>query len=190
MGLDRVTGEVLVLAYRMLGHFAVVITGAGVFAAIDFSHTITLGSILLAFIVIAVSGVFTVRSRIANIWRQEAEGERAAKDRALEELAEAKLDRIAFEKEQQALRHDLKDELAGVKASLKVMEAKTDLTSALDAIQKINAHTTESIVAAMHSTSRLSEERDSETHKLLTEIRDKLPSEPIAVDLIHDSTAD
>jgi hypothetical protein len=190
MGQEHVTGQVLLLAYKTLGHLAVLIVGAGVFTAVDFSHTITLGSVLLAFIVIAVSGVFTVRSRIANIWRQEAEGERAAKERLQEELDEARASRALFERKQQELRHDLKDELAGLRAHIKVMEAKTDLSIALEAIQKLNERTTEAIVAAMQNTSQLSETRDQATHQLLAEIRDKLPSEPFAVDVIHTPDTD
>jgi hypothetical protein len=180
-----VTSEILILVHKTLGLFAIFVTSAGVLAVVDFSQTITLGSILIAFIILVVSGVFTVRSRIATIWRQEAEGERAAKERLEEELADERVSRVEFEKQQQELRHDLKDQISGLKSQLKVMEARTDLTAALETIQKINEHTTESIVDAMHKTSMLSEQRDGATHKLLEEIRDKLPSEPIAV---HDIT--
>lgn len=179
--------DLLILAHRILGHLAITVTAsAGVFTAIDFSHTITLGSVLIAFIVIAVSGVFTVRSRIAKIWRDEAEGERAVRQRLERELAEEKTSRAQFDREQQELRHDLKDELAQCKAQLKVMEAKTDLSAALDAIRAMNEHTTEAVVSAMGQTSKLSEERDGRTQALLEEIRDKLPNEPISVDVIHD----
>lgn len=190
MGHDQVTGSVLVLAYRGLGHFAVVITGAGVFTAVDFSHTITLGSVLIAFIVVAVAGVFTVRSKIANIWREEAEGERAVRQRLERELADEKKSRADFERQQQELRHDLKDEITACKAQLKVMEAKTDLSVALAAIKTMNEHTTDAIVEAMRGSASLSEARDAATHQLLTEIRDKLPNEPIAVDLVHDPGTD
>lgn len=189
--------QLLPIVHKMLGHSAMLVSGFGALAVVDFSHTVTLGSILIAFIILIVSGIFTVRSKIATIWRQEAEGERAAKERLEEQLAAEKagraedmaaekLDRAAFEREQQELRHDLKDELVACKAQLKVMEAKTDLTAALDAIQAMNAHTTDSIVAAMHKTSLLSEQRDGKTQTLLEEIRDKLPEEPVDVHAVPD----
>lgn len=179
--------NLLILFHKLLVQFAILITGAGLFTAIDFSHTITLGSVLIAFLVVVISGIFTVRSRIANIWRQEAEGERAAKDRLVEELAAEKLSRIEFEKEQQEIRHDLKGEIAECKALLKIAETRTDLTGALEAIKELNAHTTEAIAESMRSISLLSQQRDDETHNLLSEIRDKLPNEPIA---IRDVTTD
>lgn len=169
------------LAHKTLGHFAVLVTSAGVFTAIDFTHTITLGSIVVTFVVAVVAGVFTIRSRIANIWRQEAEGERAAKERLDEELAAEKESRARFEREQQELRHGLKNKIAELKAEREVLAARTDLTVALDAIQKINEQTSESIIDAFRSGGDRSRERDETTHRLLTEIRDKLPAEPVAV---------
>lgn len=175
------TDALLLLAHKLLGVLAIFIATAGVFAAVDFSHTITLGSILLAVVIIIISAVFTARSKIATVWRQEAEGERARASRLEEELADERLNRAEFEKQQQELRHDLKDQISGLTAQLKVMEAKTDLTAALEAIRKINEHTTVAVVEALHKAGLLSEQRDLATHKLLEEIRDKLPSEPIAV---------
>ncbi len=179
------TSAVLFILYRALGQFTGLLTSAGVVFAVDFNHEITLGSVLTAFIVIAIAGVFTVRSKIATIWRQEAEGERAKADRLEQELAHERADRLTFERQQQELRHDLKSELAACKASLKAMEARTDLTAALEAIRVMNADLAEtvaaSIVQVMKDGTRASEDRDRSTHKLLTEIRDKLPSEPFDV---------
>jgi hypothetical protein len=51
----------------------------------------------------------------------------------------------------------------------------------------MNEHTATTIAAAMQQGSDLSKARDTQTHQLLTEIRDKLPSEPIAVhEINHD----
>lgn len=178
-------GSLLPLAYRMLGHFAFITTGAGLFVTVDFSHTITLGSLLIGGMVLVMAGVYTVRSKIATIWREEAEGERAAKERCHEELLQERTSRAEFEKQQQELRHDLKNELAGVRAQLQVMEAKTDLTTALDAIRQMNESSVTAISAAVTAgisdVSSRSESRDGRTHRLLEEIRDKLPSEPITI---------
>ncbi len=177
--------SVLFIVYKALGLAIGLLTSAGVVFAVDFNHTITLGSILTAFIVIAIAGVFTVRSKIATIWRQEAEGERAAKQRLEEALAAERADRLVFERQQQEMRHDLKGEVVALKAQLKAVEAKTDLTVALEAIRVMNAELAETVSAAimqvMKTGSQMSEDRDHRTHVLLTEIRDKLPTEPFSV---------
>ncbi len=140
---------VLFILYRALGQVTGLLTSAGVLFAVDFNHTITLGSILTAFIVIAIAGVFTVRSKIATIWRQEAEGERAAKQRLEEALAAERADRLAFERQQQEIRHDLKGENVALRAQLKAVEAKTDLTVALEAIRVMNAELAEHVSGAI-----------------------------------------
>jgi len=185
---DNYVNTILALTHKTLGQAITLFAGMGVFTAVDFSGSITLGSILIAAVIAAMAAFYTLRSRIATVWRDEAEGERAVRKRLERELADEKASRALFDREQQELRHELKDEIASCKAQLKVMEAKTDLTAALEAIRAINERTTESIVEAMTRTSGLSEERDSKTQALLVEIRDKLPNEPIAVDVIHDPT--
>lgn len=180
----------LPLAHRALGHIAMLITTAGLFTAVDFNHTITLGSILIGIVIVVIAGVFTIRSKIATIWREEAEGERAAKERLEEELAEEKASRADFEREQQEIRHNLKDELATCKAQLAVMEAKTDLTIALDAIRDMNHQTVTEISAAIAEIFiERSKQEHAKTHQLLGEIRDKLPSEPIEIS-VHDLTTE
>lgn len=175
--------HLLPLAYKMLGHSAGLIgVGGIVAAAIDFTSTITLGSVILGAIAVLIAAIFTSRSKIANIWRQEAEGERAAKERVQEELVEERLDRVEFEKQQQELRHELKNEIAGLRAQLQVMEAKTDLTKALVAIKDMNEASINTIAAVINDTFvEKSREEHAETHRLLTEIRDKLPIEPMFV---------
>lgn len=173
--------QVLPLIYKMLGHSAGLIGGLGIFTAIDFTHQVTLGSVILTIVIVLIAGLFTVRSKIATIWREEAEGERAAKERLQEELAAERVERAEFEKQQQEVRHELKNELAAVRSQLKVMEARTDLTAALDAIKEMNEHTAGVIAEAMQRGSAQSQQRDEQTHHLLEEIRDKLPSEPIEV---------
>lgn len=176
---------VLILIHRSLGALTALLASLGVATAIDFNHTITLGSVLLAFVIIAIAGVFTIRSKIAAIWREEAEGERASKERLEELLSKERADRSLEEREQQELRHELKNEIASCKAQLKVMEARTDLTAALEAIRVMNADlastVSHEILTLMRHAGHLSEERDQRTHHLLAEIRDKLPTEPFSV---------
>lgn len=172
----------LPLAYRLLGHAIALLAGLGVLATIDFQDKVTLGSIITTFAILAIAGVFTIRSKIANIWREEAEGERAAKERFQEQLVAEQKSRLEFEKQQQELRHELKNEIAACKSQLAVAEARTDLTAALEAIREIGDHGTavsRDLVETMEKAGAMSEARDLETHKLLSEIRDKLPNEPI-----------
>ncbi len=171
--------QMLIVFYKSLGLMTGLLASAGVLSAVDFNSQITLGSILIAFIVIAVAGVFTVRSKIATIWREEAEGERAAKQRLEETLAKERSEHTQLEQRQQELRHDLKGEIASLTVQLKAVEAKTDLTSALEAIREMNANLAAqlggSIVDVLRELARVSEQRDAGFHALLTEIRDKLP---------------
>lgn len=177
--------HMLVLIYKTLGILTGLLASVGLLSAIDFKGTITLGSVLLSLLVIALAAFFTIRSKIATIWREEAEGERAAKSRLEEIITTERGERAKFERAQQDLRHDLKGELATCKAQLKAMEARTDLTAALEAIRVMNADLAEtisrSILEFMKLGSQLSEDRDRRTHHLLAEIRDKLPTEPFIV---------
>lgn len=156
----------LPLIYKMTGHFTLfsMLVGGAIATDINFRDQVTLGSIIVSVIVIVTAGMITIRSKIANIWREEAEGERAAKERLQEELNACKLSFSEFENSQQLLRHDLKDKIAELTTQLKVMEARTDLTSALEAIKEIAV---------------AQDKGHTQTHSLLVEIRDKLPSEPI-----------
>lgn len=169
------------LVHKMLGHAAIATAGVGGLVAVDFRDQITTGSIIVAAAVLVVAGLFTVRSRIANVWREEAEGEKAAKERVQVELAEALRERAAFERDQTELRHQLKNDLAARDLQLQALEAKTDLTSALDAIRAMNETTTAAIAAAHDKTDHaiadaiaLVLERDGKTHDLLEEIRDRI----------------
>ncbi len=189
--MDATSSAMLFILWRALGHASGLLTGAGVIAAVDFNRTITLGSVLVAFVIIAISGVFTIRSKIAGIWRQEAEGERARASRLEESLVKERSDRVQIERQQQELRHDLKGEVVALKAQLKAVEARTDLTAALEAIRQMNVtlaeQLSESIVSVLRELAATSERRDAGFHSLLTEIRDKLPNEPISVhEVNHD----
>ncbi len=177
--------QMLVILYKALGLSVGLLASFGVVFAVDFNNTITTGSILIAFIIAVAAGAFTVRSKIATVWRQEAEGEKAKAARVEDMLVKERADRVLLERQQQELRHDLKGEVVALKAQLKAVEAKTDLTAALESIRQMNATLAEqlsgSIVMVLRELASTSEQRDAGFHALLTEIRDKLPDEPIAV---------
>lgn len=181
--------QLLPLLYKMLGHAgAGLLSLGGIMAAVDFRDQITLGSALVAALIVIVAGVFTIRSKIAATWRQDAEGWQARAELKQRELDEEKASRAEFDREQQELRHALKNDLAAAKAQLQVMEAKTDLTLALDTIRQMNESTVKELAAAitaavgdgLQTAATGSEERDGRTHKLLEEIRDRMPDERTA----------
>lgn len=164
----------------MTGHAAGLVGAGGAVAAVDFRDEITVGSIIIGAVVIVIAGLFTIRAKIANVWREEAEGERAAKERVKTNLIAERADRAEFEKTQQELRHELKNEVVGLRTQLEVMEARTDLTAALESIQAMNEQTVV-LIASQVSEARVvdrqaSEIRDAQTHTLLEEIRDRLPA--------------
>jgi hypothetical protein len=187
----------LPLIYKMSGHFTLfsMLAGGVIATDINFRDQVTLGSIIVSVIVVLSAGMITIRSKIANIWREEAEGERAAKERLQEELNQCKLSFSEFENSQQLLRHDLKDKIAELKTQLKVMEAKTDLSSAMEAIkgiaisQKEGHHQTHIILEEIRDKLPHADEADH-VGGLLTEIRDKLPTEPLIVKEVKDDDVD
>lgn len=112
------------------------------FAQVDFSHTITLGSVILGVIVTALAGLVTIRARVGDVWRQTAEG-RAERIKELELAAkDAERDHIeklaTFEREQQELRHGLKDDLAACRAELTLEKAKHDLGSVIEQMNTLH----------------------------------------------------
>ena len=165
------------LAHKVAGYAIYVLAGGAVAEVIDFTHTITLGTVLLAVVIGAIASLMTIRSKVASVWREEAEG-------AEKRLEQEKRSRAEFDRQQQELRHDLKDKIAGLTAQLKVMEAKTDLSAALESIREMNAELATNVAAqiadAMVANGERSEARDARTHELLEAIRDRLPDEKAA----------
>jgi hypothetical protein len=150
-----------------------------IFAQTNFSNTIPLGSIILGLIVVAVAGFFTIRSNIASTWKDNYEGERVKRKQAEEDLVNMKaelLDQMASEREEQGrLRHDLKDQLATVKAQLMVAQAKTDL-SVVMATQVEMRDVLHQLADAATKASRTDEKLD-EVHHLVNSHRDELLAE-------------
>ncbi len=175
-----VASQMLAMLAKGVLLLAGLLASYGVVFSVDFTHTITAGSILIAFVIAIAAGAATIRSKIAAVWREEAEGQRAAKERLEETLLKERADRIRFDREQQDLRHGLKSDVAALTAQLKAMEARTDLTVALETIREMNAKLAEevggSIIQVLKELAHVSEDRDSAFNQLLIEIRDKLPN--------------
>lgn len=131
--------------HKLAGHAAVLVGGAGTVAAIDFRDEITLGSVTATATVVAIAGLFTIRSKIAAVWRDEAAGQKERADRLQGELDAEKADRAEFERKQQDLRHALETQIAELTSQMKILEAKTDLNALVETIK----HTNETTVLAI-----------------------------------------
>lgn len=108
--------------------FVVGVSVETVFAQANFSNTITLGSIILGIVVLVVAALFTIRSNVAKIWREEAEGWKSSALHERELREKSVLDRARELDEERDVRHALKNELAATKADLAVEKAKPDLS--------------------------------------------------------------
>lgn len=112
-------------------------------ATINFSDTVTLGSVLVAAMVVVAGGIATFRNNMRTFWRNLAE-ERQAQIAVLEkrvldlnaqlmELQEqGKAEMAAMVDEQRSVRHELKAQLAASNQLLAIEHSKTDLTSLME----------------------------------------------------------
>jgi flagellar basal body-associated protein FliL len=128
----------------LLAAFGVI---SGLIGTVRFSDTVTIGSIIVASLVVIAGGIFSFRNNMRTFWRNLAE-ERAEQIKVLEEhahdrenqmleLQEQYHTQLAEAAEQQRLlRHELKNELASVKALLAVEHSKTDLSSLLELLAR------------------------------------------------------
>lgn len=120
---------------------------AVVVASVQFESTVTVGSLLVAALVVVLGGVFTLRNNLRSFWKDLAE-ERAEKIAALEEEAHdahaahleaiqtAKSEMIEYAEEQRTIRHELKNEIVALKATLQVEQAKTDLSALMQQLSE------------------------------------------------------
>ena len=115
----------------------------GVLATVQFTNTVTTGSIITAAVVIVLSGLFTLRNNLRSFWHdlavergaQVEEQQTRIHDLEVEilKLHEATKDELAHHlDEQRILRHELKGEVAALKAALQVEQAKTDLSTLME----------------------------------------------------------
>jgi biopolymer transport protein ExbB/TolQ len=146
---------------------ALIVVGLGVesvFAQANFSGTVTLGSILLGIIVLVVAALFTIRSNVASVWRQEAEGQKAAVARERQERDEAVAEMQHQLDEEREVRHELKNELAAANALLLVERNKPDLSIVAETQKQTLAVLTQ--LAAASQQSATSETKLDEIHGL------------------------
>lgn len=93
----------------------------------SFSSTITLGSIILGVITVAIAAWFTIRSNVAKVWREEAEGWKETASHERDRREQMAADHAAALDAEREVRHALKDEIAAVRAQLLLEQSKPDL---------------------------------------------------------------
>ncbi len=132
----------------------------GTLSAIKFEDTITVGSILIAALVVIAGGIFTFRNNMRTFWKSLAE-ERLEQIKVLEEhnhqkdihIAElqehSKLELAKTVEDQRTVRHELKNEIAQLTASLRVEQAKTDLSALLEQLANQHSEAMGNIVAGL-----------------------------------------
>lgn len=90
--------------------------------SVNFSNTITTGAVISTLIVAAIAGFFTIRTNVATTWKNNYEAEHTRCLEREQELDELRAKLLREREEHQVLRHELKNEIAGLKL-------KTDLTA-------------------------------------------------------------
>jgi flagellar basal body-associated protein FliL len=138
----------------------------GLLNTIRASDTITIGSIIVASLVVIAGGVFSFRNNMRTFWRNLAE-ERQEQIKVLEEHAHDRENQMLelqdqyhvqlaeAAEQQRLLRHELKNELAAVKALLAVEHSKTDLSSLLDLLARQHDEAMQKMRTGMENQTRI-----------------------------------
>jgi sensor histidine kinase YesM len=125
------------------GLFAVVTVIYGLIGAIKFSDTITIGSIIVASMVVVAGGIFSFRNNMRTFWRNLAVERQEeikvltdklteSEERYRELQAQSRTEAEKIAEEQRSIRHDLKAQLATAQKLLEIEHAKTDLSSLME----------------------------------------------------------
>ena len=120
--------------------------GLGMVAAV--TPTLQAVAIISGLLVVALAGVFTIRSNVAKIWREQAEGEKARNLEITAQLAEAirsGAEEVATCKVENAAllaasERSLSDQLAvnaTLQTALDAADARTDMTPVTALLQEI-----------------------------------------------------
>jgi flagellar basal body-associated protein FliL len=149
----------------------------GLLNTIRASDTITIGSIIVASLVVIAGGVFSFRNNMRTFWRNLAE-ERQEQIKVLEEHAHDRENQMLelqdqyhvqlaeAAEQQRLLRHELKNELAAVKALLAVEHSKTDLSALIELLSRQHDEAMKRMETGMQNQTRimglLGERRKSE----------------------------
>lgn len=135
MLVHRVTPHDMTPVLGALGMGSLVAVATGAYNAIE------VGGILLALLVVAVAGIFTIRSNVAKIWREQAEGEKARNLDLTAQLAEVITEHADVIAKMKLADAEVVAELHRVAAELEAANLRTDLTSVVTKMADHHAET-------------------------------------------------
>lgn len=114
--------------------------GLGLVAVVNGAYNlIEVVAIVVGLMVIAIAGVFTIRSNVAKIWREQAEGEKARNADLVEQLAEQRLAAAEDLAKVKLEATDLREQLQHAQSELNAASTRTDLTPVLAVLHEILA---------------------------------------------------
>ena len=159
-----------------------VLTGASYpLAEVQFSGAFTLGSAIVGILVIIVAGLFTIRTNVAKIWKDNAEAEAAARKLAEKEAKEQRELKHALISEHAAEKLLWANEKGELSARITLLETRPDMSAISEQISAASAESVATIVniIAAHD-ERVAEmyakmiETNAEIAKVLKEIQKSL----------------
>lgn len=127
---------------------ATAVVSGGVLTAINISHTVTLGSLIVAALVVAAAGFFTIRTNVAKTWQNNYEAEKVRAEVAEQDA-----------REQRELKHNCISERGALQLLLDHERKRPDLTELSEqmtlAAAQLARHNTEVILVLQEIKSAL-----------------------------------
>lgn len=125
--------------------------GLGMLAVVNgVYNAIEVVAIAVGLVVVAVAGVFTIRSNVAKIWREQAEGEKAKNEDLTKQIAATTLAHASEIADAKLAEAALQAEIHALNVHLEAARARTDLTPVMETLGKIleavTGHTTIEVV--------------------------------------------
>lgn len=114
--------------------------GAGMLGVTSGTYNaIEVVAIVIGLATVAIAGVFTIRSNVAKIWREQAEGEKARNLDLTADVAEMKTAQAAEKAEWTIREAALTAELSKLGVELHAALARTDQTPVVDRLDRLLA---------------------------------------------------
>lgn len=121
---------------------------------VNVTDTVNLGAILVAMIVIAIAGLFTIRTNVAKIWKDNYEAERENRKIAEAEAREQRELKHKAINEKEAQRLILENEIMTIQtkleAELAIERQKHDLKPLADLAERLSGEGRAAIAITMH----------------------------------------
>lgn len=152
------------LVFKTLG-VGVLSAAVWLTAEVNFSNTISTGVIISTVIVVAVAGLFTIKSHSGKIWHDSYDAEKALREER-DKMLVALQEQMAQEREEQReIRHAMKTEIA-------TLNLKTDLSGHEALAAERHLKTVEAIGALQTSIVRANENQTTVLQEIVTVLRE------------------